>query len=1462
MKKLKRLTATTLVLSLLATNFTNVYANKQGYIQSVTVTDSSPTQQTSQSYKIKFGWTEPLSAEIDTGSGVLEGEVQHSISEMYNATGDTGTGVNSGKSSAGYDIYFRNATKNESNSYTNQLDTKTLVYSKTMSMDVNKDLIDSSIFAFTAVPWHLHTYEKKNYLNGVEIAPTLTTKRAPYESNGKNFEALYLSDIKLTAKAEGKEVTFTWNNPSYMGKNVFVGYNIYYDTNGANKNEYISVRDGDTKLSLKNGVYTYKTTLDAIDYGRFYDVRIEPVIKQNNSEVELRAASKPEVTIDSTTYPVGFSSRQYLFEDLYLTPSIKLDDISSENIQISWDKGNYSKVEIYKSSNPGTDGTIDGYSLIGAVSGEINKPLTSFILQKPTGITYYKAVFYFNDGSSSMVSDWVVYDPSYKAFEPYIPKIYEFYGQEETTTPPLYVTFNAFTREPINEEERITLGLEAGETFVDPNVEYTVWITDDADNFNSTSFDDKYVAKLKGSELTAVQYMVPEDSADAEAGNTVNVYKLKYSTYYTYSGGQYVQKATKDGKIYYIKIQAVRSGGDTSKIATDLTYVKPLVDNISNPITLTNPPLKLELDENEVPIKTTTTFNIEWKEGWNEAYDYATEQWYAVIGVNKSGKIVYGKDDTDALNDSTRVIPLYEGQYFTGVLATDTKAVKTKLKSLGVSDADINTFVMRKSLLTNANYEIFVTPYAVMEGNGGYQVYYDKFLKDLPSWRAIKPNYKDGVYTYTVNQADDPAGALVPGTSYVVYIRPYMTDTEGKKVYSYNPGYVVGETLTEREKVPVTPPTIVLFAVDETQSSVTFEFEYSDTFVYEFRISNKLKDYPAGGNVITNKDLLANGTKYTNSNGDVMMKYTYKNLAPETKYYIWGKATYDNLSSAWSLPLEQTTDPLEKPIPPKSIGLMDKANVKIVNASNGTKYENPNENYFIIDFARIPDDENEHKNGITPNNDGSYIYESLLPRFPGAYFDELVPNQKYYVRAKTVLTVVVEGITAKYYYGYEVQISESSRFEDVDIVHVFQSEAVPDGIVIFRVESDWSEAVVAKTGKTTDEYDGDKDDILYPIPDSNYEIVSDGNKVSFIYRGSGKDSTGADNNLTDQRLISDLVEDGAYSLLADLSDFDTQTSKTIREVQLPYRLVSTLNASKINFTFKAQNTYLTTSFQDIEKIAKANNITDLGNNSTVTIQFANKTGTYTPKLGSGSFITPAEKIIMTIKTPTRSVNVQNTFEPVEIAFNIQDRLEYETSNVYVASFDDYGNKKVVAHTYDDEVGTININTKMLTTYGAVKEGTASTTYEPDYYYNVTSQLNITDLRPYNGSDTVYALYFNNIVAGILRDKTEISMKGTLSQDDYTPLGRSGLLISGDKVTREKAIVSLVSLYELETGTPITLNISTSSVPGISKVASANKTAVAKAYQIGLYKDSNSNFASYLTFDEFMYMLDLILTDSK
>ncbi len=1459
MKKLKKLTAMTLVLSLMATNLTNVYANKQAYIQDMSVTDSSPATQTSQSYKIKFGWTEPKTAERDTEAGLLEADKIHSISEMYKAT----DGANYGPSSAGYDMYFRNGTKNEAYGTINQIFTTN--YTEKMAVDVNKDLVDSSVFSFTAIPWHLHTYEKITYSNtGVPIS-TYTTKRAPFESNGKNFEALYLSDIKLDVKADGKTVTFSWKNPTYMGKTIFTGYNIYYDVvndDGA----MLTVKNGDTKLSLSNGVYTYTESIDDLNYGTFYDVKIEPIIQMNGTEYELRntpAGVAPKITIDRTEYPIGFSSRPYLFKGLYLTPSIKLDDISADNIQISWDKGNYSKVEIYKSSTPGTDGTLDGFSLVGAVSGDINSSLTSFILQKPTGITYYKAKFYF--GNNTMISDWVVYDPSYKAFEPYLPKIYEFYGQEETTTPQLNVTWNAFTRLPVNDEEQTTLKLEDGVKFVDPNVTYTIWITDDADNFNNTSFNDKYVAKLKGSELSAVNFDVPLDSGDAEAGETVKVYKQGFSVYYTYTGGEFVQKATKDGKIYYIKIEAVRPGGDTSKIATDLTYVKPLVDNISNPITLTNPPLKLELDENNVPIKTTNSFNIEWQEGWNEVYDYNTEQWYAVIGydtVNK--KIVYGKLDTDALSDSSKVIPLYTGSYYTGKLANDTNAVKSKLASLGASQTEIDNLVMRKSLLTNAEYEVHVIPYANMEANGGYQVYYEKFLKDTEEdvWRSIKPTYKNGIYKYTVDQSDEPQGELDPGTSYVVYIRPFVKDSDGNKVYSYNPGYVVGETLTAREKVPVTPPTIILYAVDETQSSVTFEFEYSNTFIYNFRISNKLADYTDGGNKITNKDLLSNGTLVTKSNGDVYMQYTYKNLAPQTKYYIWGNATYDKLTSAWSLPLEQITDPLIKPIPPKSIGLMDKTNVQVVNQNNGTNYENPSNDYFIIDFARIPDDENEHETGITENRDGSYIFDELLPRFPGAFFDELVPNQKYYIRAKTVLTVVVEGITASYYYGYEVQISESSRFEEVDIVHVFESEEVPDGNTILRIESDWSTAVVAKTGKTTGEYDGDKDDILYPIPDNNYEVVTTDDKISFVYRGSGKDSTGIDNNLADQRLISDLIENGAYSLLADLSDFDNDTKRSTREVQLPYRLISTLNASKIDFTFKAQNTYLTTSFQDIDKIAKANNLKDFGNNSTVTIQFVNKTSTYASKIGSASFITPAEKIIMTINTPTRSVKVQNTYDTVELAFNIQDRLEYETNNVSVTSFDDYGNKKVVPHTYDDEVGTINIDTKMLMTYGAVKQGTANMSTEPDYYYNVTSKLNISDLRPYNGKDSVYALHYNNIVAGIIKDKPEILMKGTLAQEDYTPLGRSGLLISGDKVTREKAIVSLMNLYELETGTPVALDISTSSVPGISKVASANKNAVAKAYQIGLYNDNNSNFAGDLTFDEFMYMLDLVLTDAK
>ncbi len=1447
-KKLKRLVASTLVATMVMTNVTNVFANKQIYIDVIKVSDSSPKTKGSQMYNVKFGWTEPVSFEADTTANVIEGEVEHRISELAK------------DNKGGYEVNFRNGTKGEAYGSANAL--KVEQYAEQMSIAVNKELVGSSIYSFRATPWHSHEYkvfDKDGYQIGTE------TKRAPYVADSKNVEALYLTDIELTAKSDGNNITFTWKNPTYMGKTIFTGYNIYYDIDGKDKAEYITVKvnEADPNLSVNNGTYSYTATIDDIEYGRFYNAKIEPLVGTNYQELR-KASTAKQVVIDGITYPIGFTSREYRYDGIYLTPSIKLDDISDKNIQLSWGKGTYSKIEIFTSNQEGTLGTVDGYSLVGTLSG-VNASLTSFILEKPEEITYYKVKFTFADGKSYMISDFVVFDPTYKYFEPFLPKIYEFYGEENTATPPLNVVFNAFTREAISDEEKEVYGEKP---FVDNNVVYKVWITDDPSNFEDASFYDKTVAVLDASrDITPRSYTVPLDSGDPEAGQTVQVYDKSFSSYYAYENGNYVQKQTKDGRIYYIKIQAFRPQGDESLVATDLTYVKPLTDNISNPITLTNPPLGLELDEAQVPIKTQSSFNIKWQEVWNEAYDYESEQWYAVIGVktNSDGtkEIVYGKEATDALNDSTKVIPLYKGEYYTGNVINDTNRVKKQLEALGISTSSpqYQNFVMRESNLSNAQYEIFVTSYSNMETMGGYETYYNDLLESGTPWRSIKPNYNNGIYTYTVDAQDDPSGPLDPATSYTVYIRPYIILSTGEKIYSYNPGYVVGETLSKRDTIPVTPPTIILYAVDETQSTITFEFEYSDVFTYSFRYSNLLADYTEGGIEITNEEILANGTKYVNSSGNTMIKYTITNLAPGTRYYTWGNATYDGLTSAWSLPLEQETDPLTPPQPPKAVGLMDKENVKIVNQTNGTNYENPSEDYFIIDFARIPEDENEHTNEIAENGDGSYIFDELLPRFPGAYFDELVPNQKYYVRAKTVLTAVINGVNAEYYYSYIVQISESSRFEDVFEVHVFDGEFTPDGITILQVESEWTEAVIAKSGKTDSEYDGDKDDILYPIPDSNFEIVVGKDNIVFEYRGSGKDSNGNNNNLTDQRLISDLVEDGAYSLMADLSDYDS-FSQTSREVKLPYRLVSALNSSKINFTFKANDTYLTTTFQDIDKIAKANNITDFGNDSKISIKFADKTKTYTSSLNGGTFITPAQKVIITLETPTRSVTVQNTYDTMEIAFQINDRLQYETSNVYVASFDDYGNKKTIEHTYDEEVGTINIYTKMLTTYGAVKQGQANTAVEPDHYYSVVSQLNITDLRPYSGSNPVYALQYNNLVAGILKDKSEITMGASLSTEEYTALGRSGILIAGDKVKREDAIASMVAVYELKTGQKITTTTSQSSVPGISNVSSKNKVAVNKAYDIGLYYDDNTNFSATLTFDELFYMIDLVLADAK
>lgn len=1443
-KKLKRLTATTLLCSMVMSNMTNVYANKQAYIDAIKVSDSSPTTEGSTSYSINFGWDEPVSFEEDTETGVVDGATQHKISEMA-------------PENAGYDVNFRNGTAEESYGSSNAIVVDK--FEPTMTVNINQELEESSIYSFRAIPWHNHEYVTTDS-SGL---PVREVKRAPYESDGENREALYLTDIDLKAESEGNQIIFTWNNPTYMGFNVFSGYNIYYDVDGKDKDRYITVKvyEEDPNLEYNNGTFTYTATFDNIEYGRFYNAKIEPLVGSDYQELRNSAVSK-QVTVDGETYPIGFTSRDYRYDGIYMTPSITLDDISDSNIQISWDEGDYSKIEIYSSLNEGTESSIDGYSLIGTLNGT-NSSLTSFILEKPNVVTYYKVVFYFesDDGTSYMISDWVMYDPTYKPFEPFMPKIYVFEGEPELENPPLDVVFNAFTREAVTEDEKEEYG---DEPFVDPNVEYKVWITDDQDNFYDANFDDKTVADLFGSELDPIDYVVPEDSTDSEAGQTVKAYSQSFSSYFAYENGDYVEKPTKDGKIYYIKIQAFRPQGDESQIAYDLTYVKPLTDSISNPITLTNPPLRLEVDDANVPIKTKESFNIEWQEIWNEAYDYETEQWYAVIGVDEDGNIVYGKEATDALNNSDRVIPLYDGEFFTGNLESDTNRVKNKLEQLGVdtSSGEFLNFTMRKSNLSDASYDIFVTSFANMESQGGYEEYFDNYLKDDETvWRSITPEYDGANYTYVVDQQDDPIGALEAGVSYVVYIRPYIYDDEGTKIYSYNPGYVVGETLSDRDPIPVIPPTIVVYPVDETQSSVTFEFEYSDVFEYDFRFSYLLSDYTEGGLEISNDELLENGTIYVNDEGNTMLKYTVTGLAPDTKYYTWGRAIVGEETSAWSLPLEQKTDELGVPEPPKSLGLMSQDNVDLVNATNGMNYENPSEDSFIIDFARVPEDDNVHENAIVENGDGAYIFEQTVERFPGAYFDELVPNQKYYLRAKTVVDVVIEDAYATYNYSYIVQISESNKFDEVMQVHVFDGEFEVDDETIFEVESEWSDTAIAKTGKTDDEYDGDKDDILYPIPDDNFEIIKTDDEIIYEYRGSGEDSEGVDNNLADQRLVSDFINSGAYSLVADLSDYDDDKKRSVREVRLPYRLVGTLNSAKINFTFKADGTYLTTSFSDIDKIAKANNVTDFGNDSMVSIRFENRTNEVRPYMASGgTFVTPAVRIAVSIESPTRTVNVKNMYDDLNIAFNVGDRMDYDINNVYVATFDDYGNQGTVPYSYDDETGTINVETKMLTTYCAVKEGRASTEVEPDYYYNVTSKLNITDLRPYNGSDPVYALYYNNIVAGIVRNKTEITMNQSLDDQDYTALGRSGLLISGDKVKREDAIASLVKLYEIKTGNSIKLEISTSDVPGISTVSSENKTAVAKAYQIGLYDDSNTNFNSILTFDEFFYMLDLILTD--
>ncbi len=1421
---LRRILSLVVLTAIIVSNFTFelTFANLQTNVRDVVIRYVPPA---GIMYNINFTWTNPPKSELNDGAAE-DGDLPH----------DT----------AGYRIMERNTTNNETAG--TDVSGGNLTGAALNTANVARNLVSGSIYAYSIIPFHRHTYRQND--------GTIITREAPYD-NSPIEEVLFMTDIEVEASGSGNTLNVIWDNPLFMGRNVFTGYRIYYQRGGTsvtNFNNYrdVSVDNEDIvkrQDEVRTGVQRFEYSIidSSLTPGEVYAVQVEPLYMGEEIR-NLKSLSYADVSINNVLYKMAFSdfrSVKYRTNDAYVSIPLEVLEDGKDYLKLHWGSisntvGDVERIEIYKGEDE-TD--------IGVKIGTIFSPQSIYVnywqIDKPLETTYYQLRIFVKGMDVPIESEIAVYDPNIVNITPNKPKLFVETNKNGAQNI-LDVYWNVFLRFPYNDNEKEFV--EPDGMYIDKNVVYDLWISDSLANLEDPALP-KTLSEVTPQQLTQTEI----DASDTP------VYHRALTTYSAKENGVYVTKNIEQNKVYYIKLVAIKPmlvGKDLTSEPAYASEYFPADGDIATPRSLNKPPLKIKQDSEGNDVITNNSIAVEWMTQWFEIYDSATDSWHSSAAVLDGGKLYFG-DDAATTSGAVN---------FCG--ASSKEKVIELFAQKGLDEDTLNLIPVRKVDLTaeDIKYEMLAIPFDNINENGGYEAYLERIMNDENAgWTEITPTIvSDTSAEYNVT-------GLEKNTTYAVIIRPYRILPDGKK--DAYPAYIMGTTLPDPVDIIVTPTVPVLEEDSHDDMSITVKWqEHMDSLEYELVYSTNLLEDPAnGGTRVDMAQISADGV-HTVENEIKRISYKISRLMPETGYYIWVRAHATNngnvISSAWSNPIFVVTDELGAPDIPSGLGLVSKNSLDIYNIANEANLKQIGEDYMILEWLRNEDDLGEA--GAVSNGTG---YEAISdPQIQNSYvvrFIDLLPYTRYYarVKAKCAVTVDANGERTKVY-SYTLEFSPNSDFKD-SILAVVPNDATGGTDERFVKESDWSRVVSFTTGKSGNEIDGDKNDDHYPLPKDDFEMIYDGldKNLTYRFRSDKEGQDGLDDNLVDQRFISRILNSKIYNYEADLTSFNNYEIKS-RTIEIPYSIMEALGEHKVTLAFKADS--ITYTFEpDFVKTDEVKNLAGYGQGAIVKI-VSTTLPSDAPILNFGqTFATPAQKLNVYVVTPSRTVTLNQFDKDVTVSMKLNDRYSLQESNVgayYDTDLTDSWQR--LDYVYDYAQGTFTGKTKLPGSYAAIKNQTPAISTNSANAVNalvsVHTKLNISDIQYVKPQAVVSTVQFNNIVAAVANGRKDVAVNGALSDADYTALSRKGIVISNATVSREEGINVLVKLYEAKTGRPVQYysSLQQTSYKDISGANPAYQASLLKAGDLGFYKNTYSaRPKDTMSFEDLLYMVDIIIRDS-
>lgn len=1399
-----------------------VLANLQRHVKIKSIESSVDKQDPAYSFNIE--WINPAWA-TDLSPGVT----QHPIEPE------------------GFKIYERNAT--DSNNNYQEVTMPPIAKTATSAKVDRVPLNSGTIYEYKVIPWHNHTVTNPD--------GTTETKPAPFDPTTPEESALFMTDIQVEAFGSGNSLIVTFDNPKYNGKNIFSGYNIYYQKGGTGVTEFNSklevsidnkdlVKSMDTKRKVER--LTYKVTNDNIKPGSIFAVKVEPVLLGK----ELRKNNTAQLGDENKNKKITFNPKrvkEYRVNDAYVAISLNIIEDGKDYLKLQWgdlsgivaDTGkSIEKIEVYSGENENEINT-----LIGSIHGSSTDSVNTWRISRPSKKTYYRIKVKVEDIDTLVESIIAVYDPTIVNITPNKPGIYPKNNViDNKSVIDLY--WDTFMRYPYNESEEAAANPDG--ILFDTNVLYDLWVTDSLEAINKLGLP-KILDKISANELTKTNI---DDVKTSVFHHVVNEYVTIDNE------GNFITKPLGENKTYYIRIVATKPTSDglgLSSTPADSQIYVPAKGDISNPKSLSKPPLRIKKDEHGNDVISKNEIVVQWNTKWFEVYDKSNDTWYSSAAL-RNGKLIFGKE----IKDTDKLISFYDKKTEEDVRLAFKQAGYSASGSLLVREMDLSQ--------KDINYEMITIPFDEINTGGGYETYIEKLLmSESELWKNIEPKFTDEKYAeYNIPE-------LTENTRYAILLRPYRMLNGGKK--DAYPTYILATTLPNDTDIDVTPVIPVLYEVSKTDTSIEVEWkEISKKMLYELAVDENLVEDPSNAKRIIDRETIKNDSTSATKEDEnkfekQFIRYNIKDLFPDTGYYIWIRAIVEDGDkvSDWSNPIYIRTNNIAKPAPPSGFGLASEKSLSTYNTNNNKDYKPITDKYLVLEWLRDIEDTIEESKA-TASEKTEPLLDPNIKKTYMAKFNELIANRVYYTRAKTKVTITKgsDGIIKKQY-SYIAQVSSNYEFKDAIEIEIPTIDAKGDKVL--TAESDWTDVYKFRTRYSSDgngDYDGDINDDLYPLPTEDFEIIYDyvTKTLTYRFRSNKKDQNGNSDNLVDQRFITKLINNKVYNYNIDLTSHKGYDIRN-RKVELPYSIISALEERKISLSVTVGGSRFTLN-PGFLNTPEVKSLGAINTGALISIGI-NENLPNLPILGfNQSYGTTPQNINISIDNNGIYKIMTYTGSDMDIYLKLKNRSLTLEKNVGAYRNIDNNLWDRVNANYNSESGMYLVKTNRLGNYTTISNGIKAVNTNDDLtnLINVNTKILFTDLNKVNMKSHLSVVQFNNIVAGISNNKKEMTINGALSTEDYNSLKRSGMILQGSVVGREAGISSLIKLYERKTKQSYipTNTIYTTPFTDIKNANKSYQINLIKAGELGFFGNSKlSRPKDIMTIEEMLYMVDIILSDS-